>query len=148
VRAQRVEPLLRDRVGDDDAGGGPAPERVLRSGELVVERIRGRHPEAAGSQRELVRRVRQRDVEGAAAREPAQGAQPRRHGADFARARRAPVCRADHLVRDPGVLQQLEGLGERPRRHRDLVPAPLEQPDQRPEERHVRRVGDVDPDAH
>ena len=54
--------------------------------------------------------------------------------APFRRAR-AAVTRPDHLVRDPVQLEQLERLGVVARRDRDLVPALLEQPDQRPEER-------------
>ena len=49
---------------------------------------------------------------------------------------------------DAVKLEQLLGLGERARRYVDLVPVLLQQADERAEERHVRRVRDVDPDAH
>src|SRR5262245_1355025 len=45
-------------------------------------------------------------------------------------------------------LEQLDRLRVLARRDFDGVAALLEQGDQRPEERHLRRVRDVDPDAH
>ena len=63
ARSETVEPVLRDRLRDDDAPRGPAAETVLRARELVVERVRGRDPERARDHRQLVRRVRERDVE-------------------------------------------------------------------------------------
>ena len=49
---------------------------------------------------------------------------------------------------DAMELEQLLGLGECARRYFDLVPVILEHADEWAEERHVRRVRDVDPDAH
>ena len=46
------------------------------------------------------------------------------------------------------VLEQLERVRQRPRGELDLVAVRLEQLDQRPQDEHVRRVGQVDPDAH
>jgi hypothetical protein len=54
----------------------------------------------------------------------------------------------DDLVADRGSVEQFECLGEVARGNPDLVAPLLEQPDQRPEERHVRRVRHVDPDLH
>jgi hypothetical protein len=48
------------------------------------------------------------------------------------------VGRPDDVVGDPRIVEQLERLGERARRHAHLVAALLEQGDQRPKERHVR----------
>ena len=56
--------------------------------------------------------------------------------------------RTDDRVRQPGVLEELERLCEVARRDGHLVPKILEQRDEWPEEHDVRRVRDVDPDAH
>ena len=70
------EPLGRDRLGHDHPPRGAAAELVLEPGPLVVERRAARDPEAARRQRQLVRAVRERDVEAAALRPAAQAAQP------------------------------------------------------------------------
>ena len=62
-RPEPVEPVLGNRIRNDDATRCPAAERVLRARELVVEGVRGGNPERAGDERELVRCVRERDVE-------------------------------------------------------------------------------------
>ena len=55
---------------------------------------------------------------------------------------------ADHEVRAAPVLEQLDGVRQRPRRQRDLVAGRLEALDERAEHDHVCRVGEVDPDPH
>jgi len=51
-------------------------------------------------------------------------------------------------VRDPVELQQLERLRVVASGHGDLVPALLEDLDDRPEHEHMRRRRHVDPDPH
>ena len=60
----------------------------------------------------------------------------------------APPWPADRRRLDPVQLEQLHRLRVLARGHLDLVPALAQQPDQRPEDEHVRRVREVDPDAH
>ena len=55
---------------------------------------------------------------------------------------------ADHEVGPSPVFEQLDGVRQRPRRQRDLVAGRLEPLDERPQDDHVCRVGEVDPDAH
>ena len=55
---------------------------------------------------------------------------------------------ADHQMRVAPVLEQLDGVRQRPRRQRDLVARRLEPLDERAQHDHVRRVGEVDPDPH
>ena len=95
-----------------------------------------------------MRRVRERDVEAPRRGPRAERSQPRPHRDDLPGSPGAPVRRADDVVGDPRVGEQLERLREVARRDRHLVPSLLEQPDQRPEEGHVRRVRHVDPDPH
>src|SRR5207248_5576560 len=59
---------------------------------------------------------------------------------------RAPAVSPDHLRLDPVQLEELERLRVLARRHLDLVAAPPQELDQRPEHEHVRRRGHVDPD--
>ena len=54
----------------------------------------------------------------------------------------------DHEMRVTPVLEQLDGVRQRPRRQRDLVTGRLEPLDERAEHDHVCRVGEVDPDPH
>ncbi len=144
----RRQPRLRDRVGYHDSRRCAAAEAVLREGELVVEGVRRRDAERARDERKLVRGVGEGEVEAAAAREPPQGAESRRHRPHLGEPRRAGVRRADDGVLQAGVVEQLERLGELARGDRDVVTPSREQLDQRAEEGDVRRVGDVDPDAH
>ena len=58
ARAEAIEPVLGNRVRDDDATCGPAAEAVLDAGKLVVEGIRGGDAEPAGDERKLVRSMR------------------------------------------------------------------------------------------
>ena len=74
--------------------------------------------------------------------------QPPRHRARLAERAGAAMSRPNDVMRDSVQLEQLQGLREVARRHLDLVAVLLEQPQQRPEEEDVRRVGDVDPDPH
>ena len=83
--AQAVETRLRDRVGHDDPARGAAAERVLRKGEFVVERVRRADPERAGGERQLVRGMRERDVEPSPMRESAQRPEPAPHRTDLRR---------------------------------------------------------------
>ena len=57
------EPLGRNRVRDDDLRRRAAAELVLEPGELVVEGRRARDPEPARRDRQLVRAVREGDVD-------------------------------------------------------------------------------------
>ena len=147
-RPEALQALRRHGVRKDHARRGAEAELVLQRRELVVVRRRAGDPEAARGEHHLVRAVREREVEAAALREAAQRRQPAGHRPGLADHAAAPVRRADDPMLDPVPLQQLERLRELSRRHLDLVPVLGEQPEQRPEERHVRRVRDVDPDAH
>jgi hypothetical protein len=55
---------------------------------------------------------------------------------------------ADHRGLEPGGARQLDRLRELARRHLDFVPSRRELAGQRPEERRVRRVREVNPDEH
>ena len=56
---------------------------------------------------------------------------------------------ADHRVGlEPVQLEQLQRLRVVARRDLDLVAAPAQDPDQRPEDEHVRARRHVDPDSH
>ena len=81
--------------GHDDAVRRPAAELVLQPGELVVERRRARNAEPAGSHRQLVRPMGQREVEPAAACPPAQLREAREQRRRLAAARAAAVA-AEH----------------------------------------------------
>ena len=91
--AVRLEPLGRDRVGDDDPRRGAAAELVLVRRELVVERRRARDAEPARRDRQLVGAMRERDVEVAALR-PALAARRagRSSGGSSARASGRRAC--------------------------------------------------------
>src|SRR5207253_8976622 len=78
-RAVLREALLWNRVRDDDLRRSTAPELVLQPGPLVVERRRARDAEPACRHRQLVRAVRQRDVEPSVAGPAPQRAEPRLH---------------------------------------------------------------------
>ena len=121
---------------------------MLGAGELVVVGVRRPHPERAGGEGKLVGGVGEREVERLRPGPGAERAQARSHRPHLAGAPGAAVGRPDDVVADRGRVEQLERLGEVARGDPDLVPAFLEQPDQRPEERHVRRVRHVDPDLH
>ena len=87
------EPLGRDRLGDDDPRRGPAAELVLEPRELVVEGRRARDPERARGQRQVVRAVRERQVEAPRLRPASASAgSPRDLDACLAERRRAAVA--------------------------------------------------------
>ncbi len=121
---------------------------MLDTRELVVEGVGRRDAERAGGELQLVRGVRQGHVEPAAFCEAAERREPPGHRARFPEHAPAAVWWPDDLMRDPVQAEQFDRLREVARRDLDLVPALAQQRDQRPEERHLRRVGDVDPDAH
>ncbi len=146
--AERPQALAGDRVGDDDARRRPAAEPVLDARELVVERVGGGDAERPRGQRQLVRGVRERDVEPPSARPAPQVAEPLGHRDRLAQRVGPAVRRADDVVVDTSRGEQLERLRVVPRGHLDLGAALPQQPEQRPEEGDVGRVGDVDPDAH
>ena len=68
--------------------------------------------------------------------------------ADRLAERRAAAVPPDRCRVDPVQLEQLQRLRVLARGDLDLVTALAEQPDQRLEDQDVRRVGEVDPDAH
>ena len=63
-------------------------------------------------------------------------------------ARERPPWRPRTVGLDPVQLEELERLGVVARGDLDLGSALAEQREQRPEDEHVRRRGDVDPDPH
>ena len=111
---------------------------MLHGRELVVVCGRGRDPEAPGDEHGLVRAVREREVEPAPLREAAEGRKAPRHRACLAECAGATVRRPDDSMRDPVQLEQLECLRVVAGGHLDVVTVLGEQPQQRPEERHVR----------
>src|SRR6187402_3538015 len=78
--SEAIESVLWNRVGDNDAACRAAAEAVLYTGELVVERVARRNAERPRDHGQLVRGMRQRDVEAAAARVPAECPEPTCHG--------------------------------------------------------------------
>ena len=90
--------------------------------------------------------MREAVVEPFAAREREHLRRPGRCRECFADAGRAAVL-PDRRIRVPPVVEQFGRVRERPSGKRHLVPASLEQLDQRPQDNHVRGVGQVDPDA-
>ena len=90
-----LQPLRRNRVGHDDLRRRAAAELMLDRRELVVEGRRRRNAEPPRGDRQLVRAVRERDVEVAALRPLAQRAQSVRHQSRLLHARPAAVL-ADH----------------------------------------------------
>ena len=100
---------------------------MLERGELVVVCGCARDPEAPRRERQLVRAVRERQVEARGLREASQRRQPSHERARLAEHAGAAVPRPDDLVRDPVQLEQLERLGVLARRHLDLVPVGLQQ---------------------
>ena len=95
-----------------------------------------------------MRAVREREVE--VARSSRSGAAPEAPGHRPCLAERAgaAVRGPDDVVRDPVQLEQLERLRVVAGGDLDVVAGLASSAQQRPEERHVRRVRDVDPDAH
>ena len=69
---RRAQPLRGDGGRHDDGRRRTAAELVLEGRELVVERRRARDAEPPRRDRQLVRAVRERDVEAAAARPAAE----------------------------------------------------------------------------
>ena len=135
--AEPIEPLVWNRIGYDDTRRRPATEAVLDACELVVEGVGRRDPERARRERELVRRVRQRELEAALSRPPAESGNPRGHRARLAPGTRAAVGRPDDLVPDPVQPEELDRLRVVSGGHVDVVPAALENRDQRTKERHL-----------
>jgi hypothetical protein len=146
-RAVGLEALGRDRLGDDDARGGAASELMLEPRPLVVEGGRARNAEAPSRHRQLVRPVREREIEVAALRPGAQRLQPPAHLACLAEGRPSAVM-ADHGRLHPVRLDQLQRLRVVARGDLDLVTLRLEQLHERPEDERVGARGEVDPDAH
>ena len=146
--AERVDPVLRDGVGNDDPAGCPAAQGVLHARELVVERVRRRYSQRPRDEWKLVRRVGEREVELPCLRVAAERTQATCHRSRFAEPACASVTGPDDVVVDVVEAQKLERLGVLARRHANLVSAASKQLDQGAEERHLGRVRDVDPDAH
>ena len=132
--AEGVEAALRDHLGDDDPGCGPAPDAVLHARVLVVEGVRRRNPEEARCERELMRCVREGEIERPGAGKAAKRSQSSRHRTGLPQGARSSVGRPDHGVRQAGILEQLERLGKVARGERHLVSALLQEGDERPEE--------------
>src|SRR5439155_3634366 len=130
-----------------DPGRRAAAELMLEGGELVVEGGRGGDAEPAGSQRQLVRAVRERDVDPTVFRPASQRAEPDRHLPRLLEARAAAAA-ADHLRPEPVQLEQLERLRVLAGGDLDVVAALAHELDQRPEHEHVRARGHVYPDSH
>ena len=147
VDAVAPQPLGRDRLRHDHPRRGAAAELVLEPGPLVVERGRAGNAEPAGRDRQLVRPVRQRQVEVPALGPAAQMTQARGQRASLAQTR-APAVTADQLGFEPVQLEQLQGLRVVARRQLDLGALLLQQAHQRPVDEHMRRRGHVDPDSH
>ena len=147
ARAVAGEPLGRDRLRHEHAVRQPAVDVVLRGRPLVVEHRAVRDPQQPRDDRHVRGAVRERAVEALSARPAEQLA----HAVGGRERLVAPVhaaVAADDEMGPAPVLEQLDRVGERPRRQRDLVARRLEPLDERPQDDHVCRVGEVDPDAH
>ena len=120
---------------------------VLERGPLVVEHRRVRDPQQPRDDRHVGRAVRQRAVEAARAR-PAQQLRDPVGGRERLVTPVHAAVAAEHRMRPPPLLQQLDGVRERPGRQLDVVAGGLEPLDERPQHDHVRRIGEVDPDPH
>ena len=136
--AKPGEAVGRNGVGEDHPCCRPESELVLRRRELVVVRGRGGDPEAPRDEHRLMGAVREREVEPSPLREAAERREPRGHRPRLPQRAGASVCGPDDAVRDPAQLEQLEGLRVVARGHLDVVTVLGEQPQQRPEKRHVR----------
>ena len=137
--AEPVEPVLWDRLGDDDAARGAAPEAVLDAGELVVERVARRDAERARHHRQLVRGVRERDVEASPASRSAEARGGGRTSPVPSRQLAAPPwggpttsCSMPWSVSSSSVWAYSRVVT------RTLVAALAKQRDERSEERHLR----------
>jgi len=89
--------------------------------------------------------VAEREVDAAAADEADQLDHPLQIDPDGAPAAPAPVA-AERDVAQPGLVGELDGLGEIARRDDGAVAAPLELGDDRAEDVHLGGVDKVDPD--
>ena len=98
---EAIEARLWDGVGNDDARRCATAEPVLCPRELVVEGVRRRDSERTRDHRQLVRGMRERDVESLPARVAPQSAEPTCHRASLAHGARAAVSRPYDLVLDP-----------------------------------------------
>jgi hypothetical protein len=144
--ADAREPRGRDRVGRDDAPGEPAADVVLLDRELVVEHVDGRDAREGGGDRELVRAMRDREVERTAGR-ASDGAGAPQQVEQLARSRRPPVRphgRVGHTVQ----LEQFERLRIVAGGDRDVVPLLLQPSDHGPEHDRMRRRRHVEPQTH
>jgi len=74
--AEPRHPFGRDRLGDDDLRRRAVPEMMLQRRVLVVVRRRARDAEAPRRDRQLVRAMREREVETSSLRMALQRAQP------------------------------------------------------------------------
>ncbi len=141
------EPLRRDRLRHEHPVRQPAVDVVLGRRPLVVEHRAVGDPQQARDDRQVGRAVGERAVEALGAR-PAQQAPHAVAGGERLVAPAHAAVAADHEVRPSPVLEQLDGVRQRPRRQRDLVPGRLEPLDERAQHDHVGRVGEVHPDPH
>ena len=142
------EPLGRDRVRHEHAVRQPAVDVVLGGGPLVVEHRAVGDPQQPRDDR--AGRSSRGRARGRSAAARAQREQPRdavAGGERLVAAAHAAVA-ADDEMRVAPVLEQLDGVRQRPRRQRDVVTRRLEPLDERAQHDHVRRVGEVDPDPH
>ena len=131
-----LQPLGRDRLGDDDARGGAAAELVLQPGPLVVEGRGAGDPEPPRCDRQLVRAVGERDVELPVLRPAMERAEPRRERLGLAEPR-PPAVPPEHVRLHTVQLEQLQRLRVVARGDLDLVAARAEDPDQRPEDQNM-----------
>ncbi len=92
--------------------------------------------------------MREGEIEVASLGEFPQRTQPPGHGGCLVHRACSPVLGAYDLVGDVVQLEQLDRLRVLACGHVDMVAALPKELDERSEERHLRRVGDVDPDAH
>jgi hypothetical protein len=120
---------------------------VLDQRELVVEGIAARDAERACGERQVVRPVRERDVEVPALCPGPERPQARDHRAELGDARAAAVS-AEQLGVEPVELQEVDRLRVIARSDLDLGAAVPQERDQRPEDQHVGGRCHVDPDLH
>ena len=137
----------RDRVGHDDLVDQAHVQVVRHRGVLVVEHGELRDAERPGGEREVVRVVPDGHVEPGRARLGDQVRRAVEQADGLGRHALAGVLAGDHRG-EAVAREQLLGLGVLAGGQRDRVALGFEAPDDRREEQHVRRVGDVDPDAH
>jgi len=147
ARAVAGEALGRDRLRHEHPVGQPAVDVVLDRRPLVVEHRRVGDTQRPRDHRHVGRAVGERAVEAL----PPRPAEQLAHAAGGSERLVAPphaAVAADHEMRATPIFEQLDRVRQRPRGQRDLVPRRLEALHERPQDDHVCRVGEVDPDAH